>query len=153
MELVPALAAAVILAALVAAVFDIVTYRIPNWLVLVVAVLAVVKGVAAGLDVLGWSALHAAIALLIGMGLFALGWIGGGDAKLYAALALAVPLEGALAMLGWSSIGGLVLILVMAIARRVAGKPLVAKDGSRWSVPYGVAIFVGGTGALLQTPM
>ena len=87
--------------------------------------------------------LHAALALLVGMVLFRLGAVGGGDAKFYAAAALALPLGQALFLLGWTSAVGLALLLVMAIARlfRPASRGTSLLRG--WSVPYGVAIFGG----------
>jgi prepilin peptidase CpaA len=88
--------------------------------------------------------LHAAIALGVGMLLFATGAIGGGDAKFYAAAALAIPaspIAGPLAMLGWTSAAGLVLLIGMAIGRRMLGRPGSFMKG--WQVPYGVAIAAG----------
>ena len=73
---------------------DLRTRRLPNWLCLA----GLVAGLAFGLAVGGWPAaaialLHALIALIVGAGLFALGGIGGGDAKFYAALAAWFPLQ------------------------------------------------------------
>ena len=77
--------------AVVGAVWDVRTRRIPNWLVALLALAA--AGATLGMDgwsALGSSAIHAAIALVVGMGLFALRAIGAGDAKFYSAAALAV---------------------------------------------------------------
>ena len=104
-----------------------------------------------GLGGLGSAAIHALIALLVGMGLFAAGMIGGGDAKFYAAGALAVPLGSALAMLLWTVLSGFALLVVM-----VAGKQLLAKSGNsiaelrKMELPYGVAIAAGLAVALLK---
>ena len=94
--------------------------------------------------------LHAVIALLVGMALFRLGVIGGGDAKLYAAGALGVPLGKALFMLGWTSVAGLVLLIVMMIMRRL-GMPVGPRDDKgHVLVPYGVAIAAGFAVTLLE---
>ena len=78
------------LAMLVSASMDLMTMTIPNRITL-----ALVAGffVLAPFIGLGWSefALHIAMGfgmLVIGMGMFAMGWIGGGDAKLFAATGL-----------------------------------------------------------------
>lgn len=127
----------------VGASLDITTRRIPNWLCLVLAVSSAALAFnTGGIEQLTVTALHGVIALLIGMALFAAGWIGGGDAKFYAACALAIPLHAALAMLGWISIAGLGLLLVMVIARRTrSGAASVKKE--QIMVPYGVAITIG----------
>lgn len=91
---------------------------------------------------LGSSALHALAALVVGIGLFAAGFIGAGDAKLYSTAAFALPLGEALPMLGWTSVTGLGVLIAMSIVRRARGLPL-RKDGKGFSVPYGVAIAGG----------
>jgi prepilin peptidase CpaA len=120
--------------------------RLPNWLCAALAVtgagaLAYTQGMGAML----WALLHASAALIVGMGLFRLGAIGGGDAKFYAAAACsipAVPVGGPLALLGWTSAAGLGLLVVMMSWRRVVGRA----DGGLlrgWNLPYGVAIAAG----------
>ncbi|WP_341712976.1 prepilin peptidase [Erythrobacter sp.] len=97
-EIALALAAAL---GLIGAVWDLRTRRIPNWLVLAMAV-AAAAAAALGPDwtLVGSTAIHALIALLVGMLLFAVRMIGAGDAKFYAAAAFAIPLDRALPMLG-----------------------------------------------------
>lgn len=119
--------------------------RLPNWLCAALA-LAAATGLAlsAGAGVLPWAVLHAAIALIVGMALFATGVVGGGDAKFYAAAALAVPaspIAGPLTMLGWTSAAGLILLITMATGRRMLGRTGSFIKG--WEVPYGVAIAAG----------
>ena len=141
----PALAAAGL-----GAILDVKDRRLPNWLCAVVAAAAAGGLVwSEGLGALPWALLHAAIALLVGMILFRLGAIGGGDAKFYAAAACAIPLSGALFFLGWTSAAGFFLLLVMAIARRLRRTSPDAPILRGWSVPYGVAIFAGFGLALL----
>src|SRR5690606_7702139 len=92
--------------------------RLPNWLCAVLAV-AAAGGLAysAGFETLAWAFLHAVLALAVGMVLFRFGAIGGGDAKFYAAAACAVPFGQALVLLGWTSVVGLGLIVVMLLMR------------------------------------
>jgi prepilin peptidase CpaA len=135
----PALAAAGL-----GAFFDLRNRLLPNWVCAVLAI-AAASGLAysAGLETLAWALLHAVLALAVGMVLFRFGVIGGGDAKFYAAAACAVPFDQALTLLGWTSIVGLGLIVVMLVMRaaRRSGKGALVLRG--WSVPYGVAIFGG----------
>jgi len=142
----PSLVLGVVLAlAGVGAFLDLRERRLPNWLCAALAVaggssVAYLEGIAA----LPWALLHAVLALVVGMVLFRLRMIGGGDAKFYAAAACAVPIERALPLLGWTSFAGLLLILVMAFGRRImrtapAGQHLLRG----WEVPYGVAIAAG----------
>jgi prepilin peptidase CpaA len=124
---------------------DIRDRRLPNWLCAALA-LAAAAGLALsqGAALLPSAVLHAAIALVVGMLLFRLGAIGGGDAKFYAAAALAIPaspMAGPLAMVGWTSAAGLVLLIAMATGRRMLGRPGGLLKG--WAVPYGVAIAAG----------
>lgn len=139
--------------ALLGAFLDIRQRRLPNWLC---AALALANGaglaVAAGPGLLPSALLHAAIALAVGMALFSIGAIGGGDAKFYAAAALAVPaspVTGPLALLGWTSVAGLLLLLAMAIGRRTLGRSDKGGSLKGWDVPYGVAIAAGLWGTLL----
>ena len=124
------------------AIMDIRKRSLPNWLS---AVLAITAGgglaLAAGADALASSALHSLLALLVGMLVFKLGMVGGGDAKFYAAAALGLPIGQALPFLGWTSLAGLLLLLVMVVGRRVVR----SAEGANWSwsVPYGVAISAG----------
>ncbi|MEZ5681360.1 MAG: prepilin peptidase [Erythrobacter sp.] len=135
--------------AILGAGWDVRTRRIPNWLVLALAAVAAGATFASGgFGLLGSSALHALIALLVGMALFAVRAIGAGDAKFYAAAALAVPLDRALAMLGWVALSGLVVVIILMVVYR--GLRMV-KDGKKvsWTLPYGLPICCGFLGASL----
>lgn len=129
------------------ALFDFRTRRLPNRLCAALAIAGIAGlGLSQGAGVLPWALLHAAAALVVGMVLFRLGAIGGGDAKFYAAAACAVPgspIIGPLALLGWTSAAGLALLLAM-LAGRVAGKK-TGRGGllKGWEVPYGAAIAAG----------
>ena len=78
---------------LTACVLDLRFRRLPNWLCAVTAVTGIAHAVAIPVVATAWysSLLHGTVALIIGMVLFAFRWIGGGDAKFYAALACWLP--------------------------------------------------------------
>ncbi|WP_336985687.1 A24 family peptidase [Altererythrobacter aquiaggeris] len=126
------------------AVWDILHRRLPNLLCVAMAVAAATAlGLTMGIAALPWALAHSVIALLVGMVLFRLGMIGGGDAKFYAAAALGLPLDQGLSMLGWTSVAGLVLLAAMFSARKVQKIPTPKDGAGKWTVPYGVAIFFG----------
>jgi prepilin peptidase CpaA len=92
---------------IIAALQDAVTYTIPNWISLALLAVFPAAALASGLPLSAMGA-HFAVAtgaLVLGMGLFALGWMGGGDAKLMAAAAL---------WLGWPSVAGMILYTAIA---------------------------------------
>lgn len=126
------------------AILDIKDRRLPNWLCGALALLAVL-GLALSGDQsqIPSALLHAATALIVGMGLFSVGAIGGGDAKFYAAGACALPLASAVPFLGWTSLAGLLLLVGMMIFRLIVGRSAKALSLKGWSVPYGVAIAAG----------
>jgi prepilin peptidase CpaA len=137
---------------------DLLTLTIPNRICLSLAlgylVLAALLGVSATDMLLNISCASAILAIAFVM--FALGWVGGGDAKLAAATAL---------WLGWSSIldygvtaaiyGGILTLIILSA--RMAPLPAalarfawVARlhDG-KTGVPYGIALAAAG---LIQYP-
>ncbi|PZQ14436.1 MAG: peptidase [Ancylobacter novellus] len=136
----------------VAAVSDLMTMTIPNRLVLALvaafAVAAPLSGM--GLSQLGAHLAASALVLAVGFALFAPGWIGGGDAKLAAAIALWLGFEPLLAwFVSFAMLGG-ALTLGMMFYR---GQPLPPSfSGVGWlarlhqpkcGVPYGVALSAG----------
>jgi len=127
-----ALAAALITAAAT----DLRARIIPNRLNAAVALLAVVWWIATGLT---WSGIGIQImiaALTFGLfaGIFALGWMGGGDVKLIGALALWLPALLIARMLVLMVLAGGLLSLVVLIHHRMR------KNEGAPEVPYGVAI-------------
>ncbi|MFN3231541.1 MAG: prepilin peptidase [Alphaproteobacteria bacterium] len=86
-----------------------------------------------------------ALYLLIGFVLFQLNLLGGGDAKLIAAVALWAGLDGALPLAFYVTMAGGVVALGVLITHRIR----VHADGSAKNtvatVPYGMAIAVGGS--------
>jgi prepilin peptidase CpaA len=128
-------------AMLVSAVLDIRARRLPNWLNLAVALGFLPWAWATGLP-WGEVAIHLAVGaavLGIGFGLFALGVIGGGDAKLGAAVTLWIGL----------SFDLLRFFLIMALAGGIlAVVALIWQARTRQeltrALPYGVAIGAAG---------
>lgn len=139
---------------------DLVSYRIPNWISLTLVagfVLAAIAGLAGGAppSALGLNLAVGAAGLVAGVIMFALGWIGGGDAKLFAAAALWIGWPGAVSYLAVTGIAGGGLALALLSLRAPALRPLVLA-GPAWftrlgepgeSVPYGVAIAIGALAA------
>jgi prepilin peptidase CpaA len=87
------------------------------------------------------------------------GWLGGGDVKLLAALALALPPAGTLPMLAWTSLWGGGIALLYLLLLRVVPPPAPIRPAGllrrllraeRWRIrrrgpiPYGCAIALGG---------
>jgi len=147
---------------IVGGVHDLVTYRIPNWISLaLMAVFVVTAGVAlAGGTPLSTIGLHVAVgtvALVIGFAMFTFGWIGGGDAKLFASAALWIgwPAAGTYAA-STAIAGGALSIFILAL--RSAPARAYLPTGPAWfarlsepkaGIPYGVAIAFG---ALMAFP-
>ena len=136
-----------------AAAYDVLTLTIPNWISLallaVFPVLAFVAGL--GWHELAWHAAIALAALVMGVAAFASGIVGGGDAKLFAALALYMgPLGIAAYVFDVAIAGGVVaMIFVLLHQPRVEEwtrrSPVLALIVSRgMAIPYGVAIAAGG---------
>lgn len=135
-----------------AAVSDLLTMTISNRvsLLLIVgfAVLAALSGM--GIEDVAWHIAAGLTVLIVAFGCFAMGWIGGGDAKIAAAAALWFGFDHLLEYLLFASIWGGVLTLVMLQFRRW---PLPYALGSQqWllrlhdkdsGIPYGVALAIG----------
>ena len=98
----------------------------------------------------------AAVALFVGMGLFAMRVIGGGDAKLMAAACLWLGVTGSGMFVLWTGVAGGVFCLMLMFARTqlrpyVQGAPgwIDSLLEPRGDIPYGVAIAIG---ALMAFP-
>ena len=133
----PALLAILAVLLLFAAVTDLKERIIANRLNLVIALLAPAWWWASGLEPWPDMAIQAALGVVvfaIFAGLFALGWMGGGDVKLLGALALWLPLALLLKMLVVMSLAGGVLTLAVVAVHRFR------KLETNPEVPYGVAI-------------
>ena len=146
-----------------AAVKDLTSFTIPNWISLAL-VAGFVPAAGAALNAgtpLGEVLVCLGVgfaALLVGMGMFAARWIGGGDAKLMAAAALWLGAPGLAPFLMWTTLAGGALTFFLIAARR-HGASFVGHTGPdaegwvgrlmdrRGDVPYGVAIAVGALAA------
>lgn len=141
------------LAMALAASSDLLTMRISNKLVLFLVVSFFVVAMAVNLP-LQQFALHVAcalVALAIGFALFAMRWIGGGDAKLAAATTLWLGFGLAVPYLIYGALLGGVLTLAILALRHMPLTPFLARY--RWlerlhdrksGVPYGIALALAG---------
>lgn len=130
---------------IVAGAGDLRTRRIPNRLTVAVAVLALPFWWFAGLQPWPDIAVQLGLALLVLLAfnlVFQLGWMGGGDVKLLAALALWLPPKAMLMLLVIMSVAGGVLTIFYALRHRRAKATGTAEGPVE--VPYGVAIVFGG---------
>ncbi|WP_165190760.1 A24 family peptidase [Caulobacter soli] len=144
----------------VAALKDATSYTIPNWisLALIVAFAPVALICGASLPTIGICLASGVLALLAGMGMFAAGWIGGGDAKLFAAATLWLGWPAALPFMLVTGMAGGALTLGLLSLRSgwfepvLAGSPAwIRKLGAEGGdIPYGVAIAIGALAAFPQ---
>lgn len=143
---------------LISAFYDAATMTIPNWISATLILLFLITAPLAGLGLqdIGIHVLVGLGALVITMAMFAFGWIGGGDAKLFAVTAIWMGWSGLLMFALYTAIAGGVLTLFLLLARQwpmpshlQAWKwsARLLKDGG--DVPYGIGICVG---ALLAFP-
>lgn len=132
---------------LIAAIGDLRTREISNWLNGAIALLAIPFWWSVGLsfwpDIAIQVGIAAAVFVIFAL-LFYLGAMGGGDVKLVAALALWLPAGALLNLLVIMSIGGGVLTLAMLIRHRLR------KSNEKLEIPYGVAIAFGGLWVLAE---
>lgn len=147
---------------IVAGLKDLTSMKIPNWISGVLVLAFFPAALATGLDPLT-VATHvgiAALALVVGAGMFALRWIGGGDAKLMAAACLWLGLAGSGMFLLWTGVIGGVFCLLLLFARfhsrpYLLGAPqwVVQLMEPRGDIPYGVAIAAGALMAYPTSPV
>ena len=142
---------------IVAGLRDATSYTIPNWIsgLLIVAFFPAALALGLPLGALGVHLGVGAVALVLGMVMFALGWIGGGDAKLFAAAGLWLGLPAAFTYLAVTGVAGGALAVALLGLRSLWMRPYV-QTGPAWfgrlatpgeNVPYGVAIAVGALAA------
>lgn len=140
-----------------AALRDVTSFTIPNWISggLIVGFLAAAAALGVSLPTIGLHIGVGLVALLIGMAMFALRWMGGGDAKLLAAGALWMGWPASADFLLVTGIAGGGLALVLMTMRSIQFRNF-AQMGPAWigrlatpgeSVPYGVAIAIGALAA------
>lgn len=146
---------------LYAAVSDIATMTIPNWVSIAAALLFPLAAWLAGLSALQIG-LHVAVGLVmffVGFGLFSLGIVGGGDVKVIAAVSIWTGVA-ALSSFGFAmTLAGGVLALALLLVRRAA-KPSETTPAflnrllnPKKGIPYAVAIAVGVVASLPHQPV
>ena len=147
---------------LVAALRDLASYTIPNWISLTGLAAFAVVALAVGLPLpqLALAAGVGAAALALGVGMFALGWIGGGDAKLFAVCGLWLGWSAFMPFLLVTAVAGGALAVALLLARKLSvWLPTAAPAWVRRlatpgeNVPYGVAIAVGALVAFPASPL
>jgi prepilin peptidase CpaA len=145
----------------VSAATDFLSRTVPNWISLLLiagfAVLAPLVG-------LGWTdiGLHvalAAAALVVTFTMFSFGWIGGGDAKLFAATCLWMGPELTLIYAIYAALIGGVLSLIILGLRSVPLPAVLHSQGwltrlhdAKEGVPYGIALAAAGLLVYPDTP-
>ena len=141
----------------IAAIGDIRALTIPNWIpILLIGAFPAFALATGDVSLINHFAVGLA-ALVIGIAIYALGWMAGGDVKLIAAAAVwAGPSLVAPFLLVMAAIGGLLGLGVLVVRRLSASKSVpgsVKRYFPRWAVrglcPYGVPISAS---ALLLTP-
>lgn len=143
-----------------AAGWDLASFTIPNVLSLVMIASFVLFAVIVRMTLAdaGWHALAGAIGLACGFTLFALGYIGGGDAKLFAAIALWLGFGNLLEFALIASLFGGALALALMSLRSLplpavlAGRSWLVRLHDRAAgIPYGVALAAGALVVLPHT--
>jgi prepilin peptidase CpaA len=135
-----------------AAGYDLASFTIPNFLNLAVIAVFPLFALAAGLSLpsVGLHLLAGFAGLALGFALFAFGWIGGGDAKLFAGVALWLGFKDLMPYALLASVAGGFLTLALLVARQWPLPLVLARHG--WilrlhdraaGIPYGVALAAG----------
>lgn len=132
-----------------AAVSDLLTMTIPNRISMALVALFAVMAPLMGMswETIGIHAATGLVLLVVGFGMFSMGWLGGGDAKLLAAAGLWLGWPAGLAFIVYTGILGGVLSVAIVTTRNApltaalpcpdwAHRVLTGKDG----IPYGLAI-------------
>ncbi len=160
-----------------AAWLDIRQRRIPNLIAAAVALLGLCSAMAGGMLAVAGALATALAVLSVGVGVWKLGWLGGGDVKLIAALSLWAGPSYLAELLLAIALGGGALALVIGAARHPAFAPMFglvqfevgrrfpaqsghgaavptaaapASDRHASTIPYGVAVAFGGAWLLYR---
>ncbi|HEY1836783.1 MAG: prepilin peptidase [Rhizomicrobium sp.] len=135
-----------------AAGWDLASFTIPNFIQLGMLAVFVLLVFALGMTpgVFATHLLAGFVGLVLGFALFALGYVGGGDAKLFACVALALGLHDLLDYALVATIFGGALTLCLLAGRKLPLPLILAKQkwisrlhDDREGVPYGVALALG----------
>jgi prepilin peptidase CpaA len=143
-----------------AAGWDLASFTIPNFLQAALLIGFALFAVASHmpLSVLGWHIVAAAIGLSIGFALFAIGLAGGGDAKLFACVALwfGIPDLVSYALIA-SLFGGVLSVFMIGFRHLPLPGPfarqawLLRLHDRKAGIPYGVALASGAFAVLPYT--
>lgn len=153
----PALLSVFAVLVIVAAMKDLASYTIPNWISGALALAFVPAALLVGATPMQIAiGAGVGVAMLIaGIIMFALRWLGGGDAKLMAAASMWIGLPGLAPFLLYTGLAGGALALSLLALRSSWLRPF-AMSGPGWvdrlatpggATPYGVAIAVGALAA------
>ena len=136
----------------IAGTFDFFTYRIPNWINIVIAVSIIPFAILSGmpLEVFVWHVVAGLLAFVVGYLLFAFGVFGGGDAKMIAAAALWVGWDNLIPFGVITAFAGGALAFCMMIWSLIRNEPVVGNVSllgrifkKQLKLPYGIAIAAG----------
>jgi prepilin peptidase CpaA len=148
-------------ALLIAAANDLYEFKIPNWISVTLfgAFFAAAIALGAPANTLVEGLLLAVAALAVGVALFATRVLGGGDAKLLAAIAPWIGISGLASFLINVAFAGGMLAIALILFRKAPPLPIYAQ--APWimrlhqkpkDIPYAVAIAAGGLLSFQQTP-
>lgn len=153
----PVVALVFIAFCIAAGTFDLISYRIPNYLVIAIAATFLVVTLF-HLHEISWAdqLFAGGACLVLGFALSFFGILGAGDAKLIAALALWSGVYGLLPMMLFTSLAGLAVLLAVFLARWLWPRirearnysidPRILRKGE--GIPYGIAIAIGAITAM-----
>ncbi|HYF23410.1 MAG TPA: prepilin peptidase [Caulobacteraceae bacterium] len=145
-----------------AALRDVGTMTIPNWISAALIVGFFPTAFAVGLAPIAVAAHVGAglVALMIGAGLFAARVFGGGDAKVMAAACLWLGFAATPQFLMWTAAAGGVFALTLVLVRGQLAPYAAAAPGwvgrlltPKGDIPYGVAIAAGALAAYPESPL
>jgi len=142
---------------------DLTSMTIPNWISLVlVAGFLILEGFLIlapfawqGWELFGTHILVGAVCFAVGVGMFALGWMGGGDAKLFAATSLWWVWSDLWMYLIYTAIAGGILAVFLLLGRKFLPVKVLTTDWmhrlfkDEKKMPYGLALAFG---ALVTLP-
>lgn len=148
-------------ALLVAAANDIYEFKIPNWLSIILVCAYPICGLAVGAapTIVFEGLLVGGAALVVGFALFAGRIVGGGDAKLLAAISPWIGLSAMGLFLFYTAVAGLFLAIGVSLFRKLPMLPVYSR--APWlmdfhsrgrDLPYAVALAAGGLLSFSQTP-
>ncbi|HEY1961626.1 MAG TPA: prepilin peptidase [Rhizomicrobium sp.] len=145
-----------------AASWDLASYTIPNFIPVAVLLAFMLFALFSHQNAAFFEAhaLATLIGLLAGFVLFALGYIGGGDAKLFASAAAWFGMHDLMTyVLAASLLGGVLTLALLSVRRfplpaALAGRAWIARlHEPRGGIPYGVALAAGGIAILPYTDL